>query len=582
MILPLQTPITIATPSGLLTMKEGGLATTFLRSSIRSHEQVAAAVNTVVGLSSPMFPRCTSSLENSDGFQITWNVGPVTRLADLVTSWRANPAENLPVTLELVNRISHAFGELDGLRPVRFMLSPAQVYLSREESGHGRWIVLPLPLEGAGLNDFLQASEDSCAWLSGDELLRPALADRAYLLGAALYYCLVGDLFPPEIDRNERLRRRLMYRGGTEAKVRRVFGDVMPPSIKEQGQDLGALILNLLGPTYGRSLTSAQAALELDRLNREYSAPVLAALWEDAGNDKCAITILDAYANSTPKNDVSWEVVARLRAKMGNTKGAEEAYQNLPKTPMEETATFIARVRQIAKGGAEHRPDLERLVAKFCRGIPYPPPIREGMLASSCTAEPQPNPVLTDEGYLYLAYVNGRWLGHIEESLRLLQREFPVSWHKVIQATLLARLSLDRSNWKDVTQGCREGRKMIGKLPDSGGDRGRYLRGYLDAIDGIAHVQAVEGGFSADYLNDALTKLQRAWFELEESDDLEVKDALAAWLRRLANQASRYPDLLSLRLSLDIFCQALDSQSKRSTAASSVVPWFRDERLFVD
>jgi hypothetical protein len=95
-------------------------------------------------------------------------------------------------------------------------------------------------------------------------------------------------------------------------------------------------------------------------------------------------------------------------------------------------------------------------------------------------------------------------------------------------------------------------------------------------------VQAVEGGCSADYLKDALTKLQRAWFELEESDDLEVKDALAAWLRCLANGAAKHADLLSLRLGLDIFFQSLDPQSKESTTASPVVPWFREERLFVD
>src|SRR3989442_9438419 len=102
----------------------------------------------------------------------------------------------------------------------------------------------------------------------------------------------------------------------------------------------------------------------------------------------------------------------------------------------------------------------------------------------------------------------------MEDSLKLLQREFSVSWHRVIQGILIARLSAGLDQWPGVSRACRKTKKTIAKMPAAGGPQGFYGQAYLSLLDGIAHTRAVESGYSEDYLRDAFVRLENAWTEL--------------------------------------------------------------------
>src|SRR5262249_2092419 len=154
----------------------------------------------------PPFLRCTAMQQDSKGLVLTW--APADRrvtLSELALAWRQNPEVHLPEALETVWHLSRAMSALDHLPKARFIVSPAQLFLSRSAEGREQWSVLLLPVEGAGLRDFATASPDTIAWLSGDDFVRRGMFDHAYVLGAALYYCLIADLYPAHLSQNERL-----------------------------------------------------------------------------------------------------------------------------------------------------------------------------------------------------------------------------------------------------------------------------------------------------------------------------------------------------------------------------------------
>jgi hypothetical protein len=189
---------------------------------------------------------------------------------------------------------------------------------------------------------------------------------------------------------------------------------------------------------------------------------------------------------------------------------------------------------------------------------------------------------LSDQEFLYLVYVNGRWLSQTQESLDFLKREFPVSWHKIVCAMLVARLSADQCAWGNVLRSCRDCRRLIDKLPDKGSAIGRYANAYVDVLDAIAHIRAVEGGMSDAYLEDALVRFENAWSQLRQFEGDDLEPVIESWLVVLTRQAAARPTLDILRLGAEAFCQSLGMERARSEQdLTPPIPWFSEDRVFV-
>lgn len=564
--------VNVRLPTGRLSLFGDGTALAMLRVSIRNREAVLASIESLSGLDAHRFWLCNNFKQDAEDLHLAYakpasEVRPLTQVA---RQWRDEPALYLGQALALVRELLYATGELEQLRPLRFHLSPAQVFAVKDDDGKERWLVLPLPTADAAFADFMRADEDCWVWLSADDLLGAVHGDRAYTVGAALYYCLIAELFPKEISRAERIRRTLLYRAGSPALARDVLASALPKSQAEAAGRLYDFIMGLLSPSLGRSLTAVQASRELDLFCAELSPHHLACYWEQAGPSHVsrARKILESLVATVPEYDVPWETVARLREKDGDAVGAADAAARLYKTT--ETLSVVDHLRYLVDAGEERKPELERVTRT----------LQETALPGQ---QDQPKTrSLTEAECLYLAYVNGRRLARPNEALLWLQRDFTVSWHKVVYCILLSRLLADKANWREVLQSCREGRRLVSKMPDAGGLMGRYADAYLDLLDGIAHICAVyQQSYSYDYLHDAFTRLGSAWMNLQRAEADDLSEPIISWLSWLGELAGRNPRLTTLGLGVEAFLDSLGMLlSQRQRAGAPPIPWFDEARLF--
>jgi hypothetical protein len=564
------TEVNVTLPTGRLSLFEDGTAQARLRVNIRSKEAVLAAVDSLPGLAPERFWLCSGFKQEAEALHLSYaRAGhEVMRLPEVCRRWREEPSLHLGQALGLVRQLLQARSEMEHLGPHRLHLSPAQVFYVREESGRGGWRVMPLPVEGASFADFVHADEDCWAWLSADELLGIVNSDRAYMIGAALYYCLVADLFPEEASRTERIRRAILYRAGNPALARKALAAALPKAQAAMAAPLSDLIMGLLGPSLGRPLTAARAARELDRFCDELSPHRLACQWESAGPlyISRARRIMEAFAASAPEHEVPWETLERLREKDGDPVGAAEAAAKGHSSA--ETPYVIGHVRELVEAGEERRPELERLIST----------LRESSVSGKEEQAHRPGEAET----LYLAYVEGHKLGRPDDALAWLKRDFSISWNKVLRCILLGRLMVDKAGWEDVLEICRKGRRLISEMPNAGGAMGRYADAYLDLLDGASHICVVyQQSYAQDYLHDSFDRLGSAWTNQQRAEAEDLSDAIASWLAWLGELASRNQRLKTLALGVEAFLDSVGARpSERQRAGAPPVPWFDEARLF--
>ena len=142
------------TPCGSLGIAEDGGIRAVVRNSIRSQEIVARAIDTIIEIKTAPFLANPRPQRESEGYILKWPAPPgasLVPLSRLVTEWRNDPAAHLPRALDVADCLSRAVSELDHFRSLRFVLSPAQVFL--QQGPCEQWVVVPLPLEGVGLRD---------------------------------------------------------------------------------------------------------------------------------------------------------------------------------------------------------------------------------------------------------------------------------------------------------------------------------------------------------------------------------------------------------------------------------------------
>ncbi len=571
------------TPSGTLTFARDGTIRAHVRLSPRTKTATAQAAEAAASLQEAPFLAAGGLTHGDDGVTLAWKPAkPCIPLATAATAWRREAVLYLPQALEAARTVSRAASILHGRRPSRFLLSPLQVLAGAVEGQP--FSIAPLPLEG-GLLEAAGASPASVAWLPGDEILRAGgAADRAYTIGAVLYYCLVDELYPPGLPLQQRMQRMLLYRGGNEAWTKAALTAAMPASLAPAGLELASFIMMLLGPEYGRPVTPLQAARELDRFSAELSAPRLAVAWDAEGAHITALKILNAFEKTAPKNEVPWELLARLRAQAGDTAGEETARRNVPQRQNEGASAFIASLRKLIEEGPAGLAGLQaaagRLAPRKANGSSNGS--SNGLAGRS--KQPQQStalPPLSDEEQLFLIYVNARYLHNADDSLKLLNRAYPVAWRRLVRAVLKARLHAEKLRWRDVSAACAEGLKLIVEMPNKGSEPGRYAGAYLQLLDGAAHLRTVQSGLlTPDYLQDAFLRLQNGW-SLSREAGAGLEPHIASWMGALAREASRTPKLAVLTLGIEAFLHSVNAGGAAAGAAAALeIPWFDDKRLF--
>jgi hypothetical protein len=569
------------TPVGTLVLSDDGSIQATVRYGRADGAASMTAPPAFSALGSPFFLEFSDFQQQTDHLALYWKPHGVrvTPLTAIATEWRREPAVHLPEAIQLVQTIGRACRELDHLRPLRFLFSPAQVLLSIGEDGLRHWAFVPVPLNAATYADFATSSPDVLAWTAADEVLSIGQPDWGYLMASALHYCLVGESFPAHLPRNERIRRLLLSRAGNPALTKAVLMAALPRAMAATGAALGEFVSSLLGPIHGRLIPPTRIARDFDRLQEDLAPTRLAAAWEAERNYHRAVAILNTFAQTGPAEQVPWETLARLRDLTGDAAGATKIRTTILPAKAGEPELLIAKVRAIVARGPEGRPALEEAVLQLQTAEQAARPLRAG-LQSTQSSTSTPHAGLSDEEFLYLVYVNGRWLGHLDESIQLLTRDFPVTWYNVVKLIVTARLLVEKQAWTEVSWNCREARRIIEKMPGHAGANGQYTLAYSDMLDGIAHLRAVENGLPSAYLSDGLVRLENAWIGLREFSPDELEPCLAGWLTAITRKLAAYPELALFSLGAEAFCQSLGKPGESAMPEPLSVPWFAEEHLF--
>src|SRR5271170_383944 len=348
------------------------------------------------------------------------------------------------------------------------------------------------------------SSAELIAWVSGDDLARRGGCDRTYIMAAVLYYGLVGELYPVELSHMRRLQRQIAYRAGNIAALRATLDAAISKNLAMSARRLGDFIVESLGPSFGRPTTVQQAHATLERLERELSAALLAGGWETTGRADLALAILESHARLVPADAVPWQTLARLRRNQGRPADESGPMTGRTPPPSWKTDTLIGRIRAIVVMG----PDGLSSLASTLNDI-----IRPGA------------PELADDDRLFVAYAAARWLGSAQNAITLLARPCKATWDRAVRVLLLARLHSEQQARAQVASDCRECVATIGGMPAQGGERGAYAAAFALMLDAGAHIAFVAAGHSADYLEDAWKKLDRARALLEAERDVARRGA---------------------------------------------------------
>ncbi|MFN0251977.1 MAG: hypothetical protein ACKV2T_34190 [Kofleriaceae bacterium] len=443
----------------------------------------------------------------------------------------AKPRVYVPELVQLARYLEACIRELERVQ-VPAVFGPACLRYAPQRT-QGAWRLMVVPLVDVTLADWARSSADAWMWTPGRTLLgkKPAhpkgtgspgssLADlAAFVVGAALCNALAGDLFPAHLPASARFRRALGGWVGLPQRVHHVVREGLPQSFSDEGTALAALALSLLEPTppseWERSLAQVGDQLHPYRT---------AVRWEYEGNASVARDILERFAATTPKEQVPWDVLGRLRSADQDPSGAVQAAIDALGTPQqrhEGVRELAAEVRRLAhsRPPQEARPLIERAVAAI------------DALGSRAG----------DLGRLHFAHIEARYLDRVDAALHRLSAPFEDPWDTIVKSTIQSRLLAGQGHHAHVARICKESKAAIRAMPLGGGELGTYVVAYLDYLDGVAHYGATsqynDPGYLADAFSRIVSSLDATPGVCDPSDPLiDANVHWLHWIGDLANQ----------------------------------------------
>jgi hypothetical protein len=474
-----------------------------------------------------------------------------------INTWHQGLPLRVPQIIGLARFLAEAVKSLEeaGLRGAPE--SPVQLRHTPRRAQPFRLIVLPAA--EATLADWAHTGSDAWLWTAPEVMLGKASNGVAYLIGAALYHSLTGDLFPEGLCERERLQRLLCGRVGSPSKLRVAVAAALPKSMSLERGDLEQLIVELLSPDPARRPPDPEVYRRLGEVARALSAHRLAARWEYEGQRGVALDVLGLHAESAQSSDVAWEAISRLREAKGDFVGALEA--------------SAMAVDPGDAGAARHH--LRLLCRAAARGA-----VDRRILADAVVRLDQMSVSSVEETQrLYLSHIQARHLGVPDAALSRLSRPCSGDWAEAVRSVIVARLLSERDEYARVSCLAKEGCARVSAMPGQGGAGGGYIRSYLLLLDGIAHFGAIGRFNQIEFLGDAFKAFIASLDAAHALDTSSLIDANVHWLGWIARFAQKFPSpsISVVHAGVQAYLEAtglLERARKTSFNGVPGIPWY--------
>jgi hypothetical protein len=484
----------------------------------------------------------------------------------ILETWQKNHQLNIPLFIPLAEFLVKCSLELKetGISAIPF--SP--LLLFNVTGFPNAWRVVVLPYPDNKISNWAQADPLNWQWVSADTVLEGKMPDEGFLCGAVLHYCLVGNSFPVLLPQQEKFRWLLKGRIGCLNSLNRKLSAALPSSFSDEKENLINLITNWLRP--GNSIQSGIVSPQknLEKLGKDFSSYRLATRWEYEGRPGIALDLLLTCADFSSPEEITWDVIARLKEKKGDLKGGLDARLKALKlgAPGAER-NAIHFLRRIANGklSMERFTFLEDAFSRVDKAFPK-------------TAE--------EFHVMEIAHLEARYLQKNSGALKRLKKDFSDSWNQLLRIMLIARIFCLQKKYPSVSKHCKMGMEILNKLPHHGLNKGRYVLSYLQILDGIANFGAV-GSLDVSYLKDAFAHFTRA---LDMAIDIKAEDLIkigSHWLIFLEKSAVHFPPKISQTLTIGI--SSYISNKKKAGFYIPLnfeeipsIPWYDEYLLFPD
>lgn len=487
----------------------------------------------VAGLGLPWIASPTSISDASGGLTLEYpaSLRGSVRADVKCAEWSQDLPSAMPLVLGLARFTLVVSEALTKHRVREALVCPALVHLWPGDSA--TWCLLPVPASTATLSDWAKAEPSACAWASPAALLAGRLSDPVHTLGAAIHLGILGGMFPDSLHHQEKFSRLLRGRVGMPARLETATRTATPARCQPDAESLRKFVLDCLDSRVGRQPSEVDARSRFTDLETRFSPDRLAKAWDAESRPATGDKLRKQSAPPPPPKPPETTPEVPTPGK----DWSDLAREHLNKGEISQALT-TAWNALFAEG--PHKSDLYLMVVQRAAALS---PVRAEIVTALNRLKEAYSPELIGEANLIrAAHIWMRYLAASEDDV---YRYLPVArtdWGKAVGALMRAVFAVRRTGaYAETAKFCAEGSSIFAKMPQGGGEVGRYARGYLALLDGVAHVGFVAAGGSPDYYSDALTKFGTA---LQLAGEVGARDLLRAavqWLNWLAWLAGLTP-----------------------------------------
>ncbi len=483
---------------------------------------------------------------------------------NIVEKWHVNPRLQIPLFIDLAEFLVKGTRELKQTGVSTLPFSP--LLLFNVTGNPNTWRVVVLPFFDSKISDWAQADPLTWQWVSCETVLEGKVPDEDFLCGAVLHYCLVGDLFPELLTRQEMFKRLLKGRLGRFTALDQAFAAALPNTLAEEGENFIKLIKNWLRPGQSVHLNKKPPQKYLEKLRKDFSSHRLAARWEYEERPDIALDLLLNCADFARPEEVTWDVVARLKEKKSDWEGGLDA-----------------RLKALKFGEADAERNAIHFLQRFAN-------VRLNMerykfLEEAFYKVDAVIPETTDEFHvLQMAHLEAKYLQKKTGALKRLKKDFSDSWNQLLCIMLMARIYCLQKKYPSVSRLCKKGVEIVNELPQQGLNKGRCVLSYLHILDGIANFGAV-GCFGVSYLIDAFARFTGAMDVAVEIEADHLIEIAARWLVFLKKYAAHFPPKICQTLKTGISAYFMTKRRAGSEIPLNFeeipsIPWYDEYLLF--
>lgn len=483
----------------------------------------------------------------------------------IVESLQKNPQIGIPIFIELAKFLVECSRELYKTNIPTLPLSPLILFYTSNSSNP--WRMAILPFIDSKLCDWAQADPLNWQWIFPDVVLKGERINEDFFYASVIHFCLVGDIFPGLLSRQEKFERVLKGRIGDFSKLNQAIFEALPTTLVEERENLIQHLREWLEIKNTINADQEQIQKCLEQFERDFSAKRLASRWEYEGKPEVALDLLSTYAYFAASEKIPWDVIGRLKEKKSDWEGGLNsrlrALEFGQADAIRDALQFLYRI-------ADMRKDSEKYLF-FTDAFNK---------LTSCLPH-----VLDEFHILQIAHLEAWYLGEKTGALKRLEKNFNDPWNQLLQSMIIARLLCLQKEYPSVSRHCKKGIGIVNKLPDQGLNKGRYVLSYLQILDGIANFGAVGSIGDVSYVIDAFACFTGA---LDMALAIEAEDLIAIgahWLIFLDSYAEHFPPKIcrTLKIGINAYLNTKKKSGFEISLTSEIIPlipWYDELLVF--